>query len=73
MPDGVVSIISYSIGEPELILAPTHALVSFDGDNSNSVVPVKLINGDKVGDKCEVMWPNDRKKYSGTVIALGIH
>ncbi|KAL5517889.1 hypothetical protein EMCRGX_G003521 [Ephydatia muelleri] len=51
--------------------APTHALVSFDGENANSVVPVKLIGYSKVGDKCDVVWPNDKKKYSGTVIALG--
>ena len=51
----------------------THALVSFDGENANSVVPVKLIGYSKVGDKCDVVWPNDKKNYSGTVIALGIH
>ena len=53
----MVSIISYIIREPELIfrLAPTHVFASFDDDNSNSVVPVKLKNdgkGDsKVGTK----------------------
>lgn len=42
----MVSILSYIIREPELIfrLAPTHVFVSFDDDNSNSVVPVKLKN-----------------------------
>ncbi|KAL5473734.1 hypothetical protein EMCRGX_G028268 [Ephydatia muelleri] len=46
-------------------------MVSFHGENANSVVPVKLIGYSKVGDKCDVVWPNDQKKYSGTVIALG--
>eukprot|EP00731_Ephydatia_muelleri_P002026 Em0001g2026a len=38
-----------SFREPELIfrLAPTHVFVSFDDDNSNSVVPVKLKNDGK--------------------------
>lgn len=52
-------------------------MVTFDEENTNSVVPIKLINGGrgdrKVGEKCEVMWPNDKKMYSGTVVALGIH
>eukprot|EP00731_Ephydatia_muelleri_P033187 Em0026g7a len=57
--------------------APTHALVTFDEENTNSVVPIILINGGrgdrKDGEKCEVMWPNDKKMYSGTVVALYIH
>ena len=52
-------------------------MVTFDEENTNSVVPIILINGGrgdrKDGEKCEVMWPNDKKMYSGTVVALGIH
>ena len=52
-------------------------MVTFDEENTNSVVPIILINGGrgdrKDGEKCEVMWPNDKKMYSGTVVALYIH
>ena len=54
MPSGVVSIIPFpSENVQEFLLAPTHALVSFDDDNITSVVPVKLISGAKGDRKVE--------------------